>query len=93
MNKLISEGLHLQKMLNYACIQGFHLGINHCYKLMSEQLQNMINIPDVVTIKHDGFNVNLNNMVVDKPYIVIYDESTYIAFKNKSLELVIMEMS
>lgn len=87
------EGLHLQEMLNYACTQGFHAGFIQCYELISEQLQNMANNPNIITIKHDGFNVNLNNMIVNKPYIIKYYESTYVAFKNKSLELVITEMS
>ena len=87
------EGIYLQGILNYACTQSFNAGFAQGCKLISKQLQTMINIPGVVTIKHDGFNVNLNNMNVDKPYIIKYDESTYIAFKNKSLELILMEVS
>jgi len=46
----------------------------------------------IATVSYDGFNVDLNKMVVGKKYLVNYDGSKYEIAKNKKGELELYEV-
>ena len=50
------------------------------------------NPPDIVTIEDDEFRINMNNMEPLRRYIMKFDGSTYVVWKNGDGSLVMEEV-
>ena len=52
----------------------------------------LVNPPDIVLIKDEGFIINLNNMETMQPYRMNFLDSRYVIWKNEKGALVIEEV-
>ena len=52
----------------------------------------LVNPPDIVLIKDEGFIINLNNMETMQPYRMNFLDSKYVIWKNEKGALVIEEV-
>ncbi len=52
----------------------------------------LVNPPDIVLIKDDGFIINQNNMETMQPYRMNFLDSRYVIWKNEKGALVIEEV-
>lgn len=51
-----------------------------------------VNPPDIVSIKDDGFIIDMNNMETMQPYRMNFLDSRYVIWKNQDGALVIEEV-
>ena len=65
-------------------------------RAMSFQLIHMPNIPlnppDIVSKNNEGFSIDMNNMEQGRPYMMTFDGSKYVLWKNENGSLVIREV-
>lgn len=48
--------------------------------------------PDIVTKRADGFSIDMNNMEPLMPYMMTFEDSKYVLWKNENGALVIREI-
>lgn len=48
--------------------------------------------PDIVSKNDEGFSINMNNMERSKPYMMTFEDSKFVLWKNKDGALVIKEI-
>ena len=51
-----------------------------------------VNPPDIVSIKDDGFIIDLDNMDAMQPYLMNFLDSRYVIWKNQDGALVVEEV-
>lgn len=51
-----------------------------------------VNPPDIVTIEDDEFRIEMNNMKTHRRYLMKFDGSTYVIWKNNDGALVMDEV-
>ena len=91
---MINESAQSQIVQNIEFMLGsFTLGFDKGYKTTVKSVASLTNPPNIVKFTDSGFDINMNNMTVNVPYIIIFEDAKYAMWKNDSAELVMMELA
>lgn len=68
------------------------LGSEVC-KVAIKNMGGIANPPNIVQFTDSGFDINMNNMTVNIPYVVEFEDVKYAVWKNDSAELAMVELA
>ncbi len=88
----MSETFQINKIIQSTPLTGFAMSIGEAYKDVIKNATNLTNPPDIVKFTDSGFDINMNNMVISIPYIIVFEDTMYAVWKNDSGQLVMKEL-